>query len=100
MAEHHLLTIWRIEAPLGEVYAAIHDSPHWQVCTGGGVPAVCSGPAAPRKAWCFTMRANTAAVGALDHAEAIREGKARTSGEATEPHRWVQGGITELRGLP
>lgn len=29
MAEHHLLTIWRIEAPLEEVYAAIHNSQHW-----------------------------------------------------------------------
>ena len=29
MAEYRLLTVWRIEAPLEEVYAAIHDSPHW-----------------------------------------------------------------------
>lgn len=29
MAEYHLLTIWRIEAPLVKVYAAIHDSPCW-----------------------------------------------------------------------
>lgn len=29
MAEYHLLTIWRIEAPLEEVYAAIHNSPRW-----------------------------------------------------------------------
>lgn len=29
MAEYRLLTIWRIEAPLEEVYAAIHNSPHW-----------------------------------------------------------------------
>lgn len=29
MAEYHLLTIWRIEAPLVNVYAAIHDTPCW-----------------------------------------------------------------------
>ena len=29
MAEYHFLTIWRIEAPLDEVYAAIQDSLHW-----------------------------------------------------------------------
>jgi len=29
VAEYHLLTIWRIEAPLEKVYAAIHDSLHW-----------------------------------------------------------------------
>ena len=29
MAEYHLLTIWRIKAPLEEVYAAIHNSPRW-----------------------------------------------------------------------
>ena len=29
MAEYHLLTIWRIEAPLDKVYAAIHDTPCW-----------------------------------------------------------------------
>ena len=29
MTEYRLLTIWRIEAPLDAVYAAIHDSPHW-----------------------------------------------------------------------
>lgn len=29
VAEYHLLTIWRIEAPLEEVYAAIHNSPRW-----------------------------------------------------------------------
>lgn len=29
MAEYRLLTIWRIEAPLEEVYAAIHDSLRW-----------------------------------------------------------------------
>ena len=29
MTEYRLLTIWRIEAPLEAVYAAIHDSPHW-----------------------------------------------------------------------
>jgi len=29
VAEYHLLTIWRIEAPLVKVYAAIHDSPRW-----------------------------------------------------------------------
>jgi len=29
MAEYHLLTIWRIEAPLEEVYAAIHNSLCW-----------------------------------------------------------------------
>lgn len=29
MAEYHLLTIWRIEAPLVQVYAAIHDSSRW-----------------------------------------------------------------------
>ena len=29
MAEYRLLTIWRIEAPLEAVYAAIHNSPHW-----------------------------------------------------------------------
>ena len=29
MAEYHLLTIWRIEAPLDEVYAAIEDSLRW-----------------------------------------------------------------------
>lgn len=29
MAEYRLLTIWRIEAPLREVYAAIHNSMHW-----------------------------------------------------------------------
>lgn len=29
MAEYHLLTIWRIEAPLVKVYAAIHDTPCW-----------------------------------------------------------------------
>ncbi len=29
MAEYHLLTIWRIEAPLEEVYAAIEDSLRW-----------------------------------------------------------------------
>lgn len=26
---NRLLTIWRIEAPLKEVYAAIHRSPRW-----------------------------------------------------------------------
>lgn len=31
MAEYRLLTIWRIEAPLEAVYAAIHNSPHWPV---------------------------------------------------------------------
>ena len=29
MAEYHLLTVWRIKAPLAEVYAAIHDSLRW-----------------------------------------------------------------------
>jgi len=29
VAEYHLLTIWRIEAPLEEVYATIRNSPHW-----------------------------------------------------------------------
>jgi len=29
VAEYRLLTIWRIEAPLEEVYAAIHNSPRW-----------------------------------------------------------------------
>jgi hypothetical protein len=29
MAEYHLLTIWRIEAPLEDVYAAIHNSLCW-----------------------------------------------------------------------
>ena len=29
MAEYCLLTIWRIEAPLEAVYAAIHNSPRW-----------------------------------------------------------------------
>lgn len=29
MAEYRLLTIWRIEAPLQAVYAAIHNSPRW-----------------------------------------------------------------------
>lgn len=29
MAEYHLLTIWRIKAPLAEVYETIHDSLHW-----------------------------------------------------------------------
>ena len=29
MAEYHLLTIWRIEAPLEEVFVAIEDSLHW-----------------------------------------------------------------------
>ena len=29
MAEYRLLTIWRIEAPLETVYAAIHNSPRW-----------------------------------------------------------------------
>ncbi|NTV95665.1 MAG: polyketide cyclase [Thiobacillus sp.] len=29
MVEYRLLTIWRIEAPLEAVYAAIHNSPHW-----------------------------------------------------------------------
>jgi uncharacterized protein YndB with AHSA1/START domain len=29
VAEYRLLTVWRIEAPLEEVYAAIHDSPRW-----------------------------------------------------------------------
>lgn len=29
MAEYNLLTIWRIEAPLEEVYAAVHDTLHW-----------------------------------------------------------------------
>jgi uncharacterized protein YndB with AHSA1/START domain len=27
--EYHLLTIWRIDAPLTEVYAAIQDSMRW-----------------------------------------------------------------------
>lgn len=29
MAEYHLLTIWRIKAPLPKVYEAIHDSLRW-----------------------------------------------------------------------
>ena len=29
MAEYRLLTIWRIAAPLEDVYAAIHNSPRW-----------------------------------------------------------------------
>lgn len=29
MAEYRLLTIWRIQAPLEEVYAAIQNSLHW-----------------------------------------------------------------------
>lgn len=29
MAKYHFLTIWRIQAPLDEVYAAIQDSLHW-----------------------------------------------------------------------
>lgn len=29
MAEYHLLTTWRVEAPLAEVYQAIHDSLCW-----------------------------------------------------------------------
>lgn len=29
MAEYHLLTIWRIKAPLTQVYDAIHDSMRW-----------------------------------------------------------------------
>lgn len=31
MVEYRLLTIWRFEAPLKVVYAAIHDSPRWPV---------------------------------------------------------------------
>jgi hypothetical protein len=31
VAEYRLLTIWRIEAPLEAVYAAIHNSPNWPV---------------------------------------------------------------------
>lgn len=29
MAEYHLLTVWRIEAPLEEVYSVIENSQHW-----------------------------------------------------------------------
>ncbi|HEX5803849.1 MAG TPA: SRPBCC family protein [Azospira sp.] len=29
MAEYHLLTTWRVEAPLERAYQAIHDSPRW-----------------------------------------------------------------------
>ncbi|MDP3586204.1 MAG: SRPBCC family protein [Thiobacillus sp.] len=29
MAHYHLLTIWRIQAPLDSVYAAIHNTPGW-----------------------------------------------------------------------
>lgn len=29
MADYHLLTIWRIDAPLSQLYEAIHDSMHW-----------------------------------------------------------------------
>lgn len=29
MAEYRLLTIWRFDAPLEAVYAAIHNAPHW-----------------------------------------------------------------------
>lgn len=29
MTDYHLLTIWRIAAPLDAVYAAIHDTPCW-----------------------------------------------------------------------
>lgn len=29
MADYHLITIWRIEAPLSEVYGVIHDALHW-----------------------------------------------------------------------
>jgi hypothetical protein len=29
VTEYRLLTIWRIEAPLPAVYAAIHDAAHW-----------------------------------------------------------------------
>lgn len=29
MAEYRLLTIWRLAAPLQEVYTAIHNSPQW-----------------------------------------------------------------------
>jgi len=29
MAEYHLLTVWRIEAPLAEVFAAIEDTLRW-----------------------------------------------------------------------
>ena len=29
MAEYRLLTIWYIEAPLEDVYAAIHNAPRW-----------------------------------------------------------------------
>ena len=29
MAHYHLLTIWRIQAPLDAVYAAIHNTPGW-----------------------------------------------------------------------
>lgn len=29
VAEYHLLTIWRIDAPLPQVYDAIYDSMHW-----------------------------------------------------------------------
>lgn len=29
VAEYHLLTIWQINAPLPQVYDAIHDSTHW-----------------------------------------------------------------------
>ncbi len=28
-AEYRLLTVWRLEAPLDDIYAAIHDSLHW-----------------------------------------------------------------------
>jgi len=29
VAEYRLLTIWRFDAPLEAVYAAIHNAPHW-----------------------------------------------------------------------
>lgn len=29
MAHYHLLTTWRIQAPLNAVYAAIHNTPGW-----------------------------------------------------------------------
>ncbi len=54
MAEYHLLTIWQINAPLPQVYDAIHDSTHWPDwwqgaekvepiadCDGDGINGIC-----------------------------------------------------------
>ena len=59
MAEYRLLTIWRIQAPLEEVYAAVHNSLRWPDWWPGvqKVEQVAAGDAdGINSVWCYSWQ--------------------------------------------